>query len=130
MQNKGKYLNLKDSIMKTLFAILLVIPSLILAQTPDPKEPLIHGSVPVVCAGLEDFAETMHEFGEVPMLTGLSNRDTGNKVMTPFALVVFANPKTGTFTIVEQVADRYCVISLGENLQPYVQENSYKKSGL
>lgn len=107
------------------------LAALLFCVTSATHAELIKGTIPIICTDVEQFASTMEEFGEVPLLTGLSNRDTGEGLMSPFSMVVFANSKTGTFTIAEKVADMICVIGIGENLKPYpMEEAEGKKTGL
>lgn len=93
---------------------------------------VIKGTIPVMCTGVEEFAETMADFQELPLLTGVSSRDFGDGNMIPLSLVIFANGKSGTFTIVEKLEDKVCVISIGEKLQPYREslKENYQKSGM
>lgn len=88
------------------------------------------GTFPVVCAGIEEFANALEGFEEIPLLTGLSVREFGSESPVSVGLVVFANGKTGTFTIAEKFDDIICVIAMGENLKPYINQDTppYQKS--
>jgi hypothetical protein len=99
---------------KYLASFLLVIGFSVNAET-------IKGTVPVVCADEKTFADTIVEFGEQPVLTALSNRDMGDNLLVPSALVVFLNTKTDTYTIAEKIENMYCVIAMGENMKPYLE---------
>jgi hypothetical protein len=83
----------------------------------------IQGTVPIVCADEKEFIDAIVSFDEEPFITALSKRDMGNGLLTPTALVVFLNPKTGTFTIAEKVDEMYCIISMGENMKPFYSED-------
>jgi hypothetical protein len=98
---------------KYLAAVLLTIGFSVNAKT-------ITGTMPVVCADAQGFTDAITEFDELPTLTALSNRDMGEGLLVPVSLVVFLNPKTGTYTIAEKVEDMYCVIAMGENMTPYI----------
>jgi succinyl-CoA synthetase alpha subunit len=70
-----------------------------------------------VCMNHLQLAEITNTFGEIPVARGVSV-PLGKKD-TVFTTVIFVNPQTNTFTIVEQVTDdRYCVIVLGTEFQP------------
>jgi hypothetical protein len=84
----------------------------------------IKGTVPIVCSDEKTFVETMLEFGETPLLTALSNRDMGEGMLVPAALVIFVNPKTNTFTIAEKIADMYCAVAMGENMKPFIDDTT------
>ena len=87
---------------------------------------LIRGAVPIVCTDEAGFVDAITNFDEQPMLTALSNRDMGEGLLVPTSLVVFVNTKTGTFTIAEKIADKYCVVAMGENMKPFVDEEVAK----
>lgn len=93
---------------------------------------VIRGTIPIMCTGTKEFVNTMAEFEELPLLTGVSSRDFGDGNIVPLSLVIFANGKSGTFTIVEKLEDKVCVISIGEKLQPYREslKENYQKSGM
>lgn len=79
-------------------------------------------SVPVICTNLEELADALEKFNEIPILTSMSYRNSSEGNSYEFPSVIFANTKTGTYTIAEQVNDMYCVVSIGENLKPYVDD--------
>lgn len=108
---------------KYLAALLLCVSSISQAQ-------VVKGTIPIICATAEEFSSTILDYKEEPLLTGTSLRDTGQSdALTPFALVVFVNPETGTFTIAEKVADMYCVIGIGQNMKPYIDEEKKEFKG-
>jgi hypothetical protein len=111
--------------MKNLLICLLFLPVFAYSQT-------IKGSFPVVCADLEEFAKALEDFEEIPLLTGMSVREFENESPFSTALVVFANGKTGTFTIAEKFNDKICIVTMGKNFKPYIDEEtpSYKKDGM
>ena len=84
----------------------------------------IQGSVPIVCADEKEFVEAIVSFDEEPFITALSKRDMGNGLLTPTALVIFLNRKTGSFTVAEKISDMYCVVAMGENMKPYLDEKN------
>ena len=102
---------------KYLAAILLAFGFSVNAQ-------VVKGTIPIMCTNLESLAQTLEEYKEVPLLTGLSKRDTGDGALWPFSMVIFANGETGTYTIAEKVENMYCVIGIGENLKPFVDNEA------
>lgn len=98
------------------------IAAFLLSITATVSAKNIQGSVPIVCADEKEFVEAIVSFDEEPFLTALSKRDMGNGLLTPAALVVFLNPKTGSFTIAEKISDMYCVVAIGENMKPYFDD--------
>lgn len=85
---------------------------------------VVKGTIPVICATAEEFSSTIIEYKEEALLVGLSLRDTGQSDgLTPFAMVVFVNAETGTYTIAEKVADMYCVIAIGKDMKPYTEKD-------
>lgn len=111
--------------MKKLFTALIVflLPSFVLSQS---AELAVKGTIPVICANLEEFASTLEQFNENPFITALSSRDMGDGVLQPTAMVIFYNNETRTFTVAEKIGDYFCVIAVGENMQPYFDENSIR----
>jgi len=104
------------------------LAALLLMVTVSASAKIIQGTVPIVCADEKEFIDTIVSFDEEPFITALSKRDMGNGLLTPTALVVFLNPKTGTFTIAEKVDEMYCIISMGENMKPFIAEDKVKSS--
>lgn len=80
--------------------------------------------VPVVCSHVLDFASTMEQFGEAPMIRGESIRMTEPNP-TVNILVVFFNSQTRTWTIAEKVSQEViCVLAVGEKLEPFKQDGN------
>ena len=106
------------------------LAAFLFAATVSVNAKTIQGAVPIVCADEKTFIEAIASFNEEPFITALSKRDMGNGLLTPAALVVFLNPKTGTFTIAEKIDEMYCVVAMGENMQPFfAKESQHPKKG-
>lgn len=72
-----------------------------------------------VCTDDETFAQTLMQFGEVPLATSVSYRNDGGTNHS-FGAVLFVNTQTGTWTMAERIEPNViCVIGMGENFQPY-----------
>lgn len=74
------------------------------------------------CANGDDLNSVMARYQEQPMLGAISVRGSDPvHVMVP--VVLFMNPETRTWTLVEQHAeDHYCVIAAGRGIAPFVNE--------
>ena len=105
--------------MKKTIAMFLLMPALVLAN--PPKEDFIVGSMETICVSLKNLTEIIDEAQEIPYVRGQSH-----PIMVqgaPLAMVIFVNPKTGTFTISERVdRDTYCILALGTKFEPVPKE--------
>ena len=95
--------------MKKLLATLLLLPAMALAELPIVDRP-------TVCIGLDQLDETVEQFEELPLARGTSiDIETG----FPLSLVIFVNPSTGSFTIVERsLYGEFCILSVGGEFEP------------
>jgi hypothetical protein len=67
-----------------------------------------------VCVNLATLESTLQEFEEIPFVRGLSNRDPIGIV----SLVIFVNPKTGSWSIIEKIEkNRYCILAVGNSFE-------------
>ena len=65
----------------------------------------------------KDLTNTVNEFKELPFVRGLSVPLTQQE--RKLSLVIFANPTTGSFTIVEKAGeDLYCILAIGGGFEP------------
>jgi hypothetical protein len=96
--------------MKKILAVCLLMPSLVLAN-PQIK------TIQTMCLNGNDLGETVNEFKELPYVRGIST--PFDKEDAKMSLVVFLNPTTGTFTIVEKAGDNlYCILAVGGGFEP------------
>lgn len=71
------------------------------------------------CIGEKDLQQTITEFGELSFAGGVSMREIPGVGLVQNNLVIFVNPKTLSYTIVERFTqDMYCVVALGEGFRP------------
>lgn len=98
---------------KLVLSILLLASSAVHAQrSPTPES--IKLTVP--CATQAKVVEVLKEYDERPMLQMVSTRDKEE-----LTTIMFVNPKTLTYSIVEQVNENlYCVTGSGKGLMPYL----------
>lgn len=85
--------------MEKILAMCLLIPSLALANT-------------LSCISGEELTGLTNEYKELPFVRGISSPDG-------LSVVVFANPATGSFTIVERKGENiYCALAVGVGFEP------------
>lgn len=102
-------------IKKIATAVLFVMSSsLALSQSaPELNPPLIPGQLQVVCSSLAQLESMLKEYSEIPLARGLVTREN-----TTSSLVIFVNPETQSFTVVEKTPNGlYCVLALGQKLE-------------
>ena len=96
--------------MKKILAMFLLMPSLAFAE---PKT----ATYETICLNGKDLTNTVNEFKEIPFVRGLSVPLTQQE--RKLSLVIFANPTTGSFTIVEKAGeDLYCILAIGGGFEP------------
>jgi hypothetical protein len=91
-------------------------------------------SVPAYCVSSQDLQDSLTEWKELPTAQGKSLRKVDKDTVTG-KLVIFINPKTGTWTIVEELTkDKFCVIAMGEEFSPVpkdvIKEEKRRQEGL
>ena len=81
----------------------------------------------ILCGSEKQMSKMLSEFEEKPMLMMTSERfDTKEANM----MVLFVNPKTRTYTLVEERnTTLYCVIATGNGIQPYTDQSEEKPKG-
>jgi hypothetical protein len=100
--------------MKTAVLGLCMMSSMAWAQATGPVITMF----PAVCVDAETLSKTVDEFKELPFARGIS-LDLGNAESAPQSLVIFVNPRTQTWTMVERVNDnQYCIMALGQKFEP------------
>jgi hypothetical protein len=85
------------------------------AQT---QESITTTMFPAVCVDAKTLAETVDNFKELPFARGIS-MNLGDAEAPARSLVIFVNPETQTWTIVERVdPNRYCIMAVGQKFEP------------
>jgi hypothetical protein len=114
-------------IMKTLIALAaLAVGGAVWAVAGSAPQIATHETV---CVAGQDLTDTVTEFQELPFVRGQSHApNSGN-----LSLVIFANPDTGTFTIVERAGkDLYCILAVGSKFEPVprdIQDRARRDQG-
>ena len=89
-----------------------------LACSAQAEAPATATMYPAVCVDAESLSKTVDEFKELPFARGLSTNMTDTEA-PHLSLVIFVNPKTQTWTIVERVdPNRYCIMAVGQKFEP------------
>jgi hypothetical protein len=77
------------------------------------------------CMDRKDLETLVDRFSEIPLARGI------NVYPAPSSLVIFVNPDTGSYSVVERVAtDQYCVLGVGgsfESVPADIQKNSRQR---
>ena len=90
----------------------------------DDRELTFRSPFDAICTTPQIFAETLYNYGEIPIMRGQSLRSV-NDTMVSMITVLFMNPKTGSWTLAEQMAgDTICVIAMGQDWEVYQEQNS------
>ena len=106
--------------LKKLIALLALTVGI---TNPSIADEVIKLPTELVCGSEAGMSEVLDKYGEIPFATMTAFREIPGSGFTNNAMVIFVNPKTKTFTILEQLTkDVYCVVSLGDNINPYIEE--------
>jgi len=101
--------------IKTAIAAACMTATVAWAETSPP---VVTTMYPALCVGPEALSETVKNFQELPFARGLST-NMGDAEAPPLSLVIFVNPETQTWTIVERVtANQYCIMAVGQKFEP------------
>ncbi len=72
----------------------------------------------LVCVSAQELTPVLEKFQEKPILKFSSHRVVGNS-QGYLQAVLYMNPSTKTWTLVEQWAeDLYCIVSIGSDAEP------------
>ena len=73
----------------------------------------------LMCVDKPGITQTITEFEELSFAGGVSMRDVPGVGLVKNNIVIFVNPKTQSWTIVERFTkDMYCVVAVGEGFRP------------
>lgn len=75
------------------------------------------------CVSLEQLSRVLEKHKEEPFLHGSSRREIAGKIVS-IPMVIFVNPKTKTWTMIETYGkDIYCAAGLGQKISPYLGDS-------
>jgi len=108
--------------MKKFLLPLLLFPVMAIGNESDSNsDQMSYQDTKIVCVGAPVLFDTLKKYGEIPMLSLTSYRTLAtdqNDNASQLDSRLFANPSTGTWTMVERhEGDLYCVIGIGEQLK-------------
>jgi hypothetical protein len=105
-----------------LVAFIIFMP--VQANTNNKKDTITFESH---CLNLKELENLLLEFEEEPLLTMFSLREDKNGKSNPNNAVIFANPKTKSWTLVEKIDEnKYCIIGIGGNIAPFIEDTDKK----
>lgn len=101
--------------MRKLLSTLFFIPTLAIASVD-----VVHFES--ICVSQKVIEETLIEHGEKAFVTAVVHRLEGEKkVFHP--VVIFMNPHTKTWTVVERVdKNTFCIIAVGSKIEPFLDK--------
>lgn len=77
----------------------------------------------MVCVQAEVVYSSLDEYGEKPLMHMISNRrmnDGNSEDITSYPTIMFVNPKTGTWSLVEKHSENIlCILGIGQQIKPY-----------
>lgn len=114
---------------KMLATLLIMLPGVAVSQQ-QLKGELI--DLIGMCVGEIQFAETITSYGEIPFVTMMVVRpkDKAMENFEEYPTVLFVNPDTRTWTLAEKRSNNnYCVIGVGDNAAPYVDDSAINRYG-
>ena len=101
--------------MKKLLFFLCMIPNLVFAQE------VLNETRTVSCVNEQNLNKLVTEFYEVPFIRALNVPVLGIAQLN--SLVIFVNPKTSSFSIVEKTGEqKYCILAVGGSFEPVPAE--------
>lgn len=104
--------------MKKILAVLMFVAGASFAQDKEPDVKPV--KFDAYCMSSKMFGVIAAKYEEQPMMVMISGRTVGEKDME-FTTVMFANPKTGSWSLVERIGeDVFCVVATGSKLAPYL----------
>ena len=97
--------------MRTIVACLALLTAVV-SHAETVQSILVCESWPVV-------REVINNSAERPLLRGVSNRGINNELVQ-FETIIFVNPDSGSFTVVERWNDElFCVVQSGVNMHTH-----------
>lgn len=87
---------------------------------PSIASELIRLPSNLVCGPKDEFFPVIEKYKEKPFVVMNSIREIAGVGVVNNKIIIFVNPETKTFTMLEQFSqDLYCVVLVGEGFEPY-----------
>lgn len=84
---------------------------------------LIKFPTELACGGEDLLNSVLNKYEELPFATMSSTREIAGVGFRINHLIIFVNPKTKTYTMIERFSEEvYCIVSVGEGISPYTKE--------
>lgn len=84
---------------------------------------LIKFPTELTCGGEDQFNAVLDKYEELPFATMSSTREIPGVGFKINPVVIFVNPKTKTYTMIERLSEEvYCIVSVGDGITPYTKE--------
>jgi hypothetical protein len=100
--------------MKKILATFLFMPVIAFSQSDDVKTI----DIPTHCISYEKLDSVLEEFDELPMIRGISSRETESGMIQSM-MVLFMNKGKNSWTLVEKFDDQtYCILGVGTGMEP------------
>lgn len=101
---------------KLITGLAILAASAAVAQDyPDVEANVV--TLSAYCIDIETLRDLTDEYDELPLMRSTSVRDHGD-VVQQNPLVIFANNKSGSFTIIEEISPmEFCVIAIGNSFR-------------
>lgn len=101
---------------KVLTSLALIFGLIHISIASEPKQI----DTKISCTSYEILNEVLEKYGEIPFVSMTAYRVVGSGRVVAHPAIMFVNPKTKSYTIVEKFSDAlYCIVSTGEELSPY-----------
>lgn len=86
---------------------------------PSIASEVIQIDTKLTCVSWETLNEALEKYGEIPFVNMTAYRALRNNDVMSLPTVMFVNPKTKSYTLVEKFSEQlYCVVSIGEQVSP------------
>jgi hypothetical protein len=114
----------KSQLEETRMKTAIFLTAMLIAAPSQTANQIQQRSLDALCVDEITLTDSIiKEYGESAMLTMVSSRDVNGKTVD-FATVMFVNPKTRSWTMVEKWDDKtFCIVGVGGSLSPYKDNN-------
>jgi hypothetical protein len=77
----------------------------------------------LICGNENGISDVLEKYGEKPFATMSTVREIPGVGLTDNPMVIFVNPETRSYTIVERITkNTYCIVAVGDGISPYIEQ--------
>jgi hypothetical protein len=106
--------------MKKILLPLLLFPVLAIGNDTGEEKDFAFLENKMVCVRAEVVYSSLDEFGERPMMHMVSHRRMFDESVSSYPTIMFVNPNTGTWSLVEKHTEEIlCIVAIGQQMRPY-----------